>query len=451
MFLSPPPVPRLARPTGEQTPLVTSLLAALQAPNKHERRTRSRDCSEPKPRLTRSHMGSLLALALGITTPVSAHAAPKEPTQQDHAQQKPAQQKPAHLVFMCLRDADRASVEHILEALRAELVDLPASISANCSADPGSHPTRVDHALSITNREDAIAAMWIEREGDELIAYYLDPTEISVRTRRIKISTSETAHLDTLAVITRSTLDALLRARAGRHRPQPLAKPLAKPPQPHRTTPSIPAHRPTEAPSRSGQLRLLIGYTGNRYAPSVPWQSGLDLAISYLWPSGGYTGAAYLVTAPVSLDPYPLGANDLILGKIRRRPATLFGGYQRLRSVAGGAASLGLEAEFGITLDVMAARTPVVCVDDSGDFCETRHELTRADPVLLNLGFAPRVRLLIEPTATVLLYLGAGIDLLADQKIYAICSESAEPCTSGVLFTPYNFRPVAQLGLIFRL
>ncbi len=348
---------------------------------------------------------------------------------------------------MCLRNADRAAVEHILEALRAELIDLPASISADCSADPGSHPDRVEHATSITNREGAVAAMWIEREEDELIAYYLDPTEISVRTRRIKISPSETAHLDTLAVITRSTLDALLRARAGRQPPQP----LAVPPKTSRKASPKPAKKNIEAPSHRGQLRLLIGYTGNRYAPRVPWQSGLDLAVSYLWPSGAYTGAAYLVTAPISLDPYPLGTDDLVFGKIRRRPATLLGGYQRLRAVADGAASIGLEAEFGITLDVMAARTPVVCVDDSGDFCETRHELTRADPVLLNLGFAPRVRLLVEPTAAVLLYLGAGLDLLADQKIYAICSETAEPCTSGVLFAPYNFRPVAQAGLIFRI
>ncbi|HGG57772.1 MAG TPA: hypothetical protein ENK31_08265, partial [Nannocystis exedens] len=367
--------------------------------------------------MTGPHVGSLLAFPLlFMAAAAPGYAASTAPELHETEPQKPARQELPHLLFICQKNADRAAVGRILGALRAELVDLPASVTAICGADPGSPPDRVEHAISLTDREGAFAAMWIERERDEFIAYYLDPTEGSLRTRRIEISPSETADLDSLAVITRSTLDALLRARAGRRSPLPRPYPpnvrQKTPQETPRKTPRKTEGPLPPLPSIRGQLRLLIGYTGNRYAPTVRWQSGLNLTASYLWPNGAFAGAAYLVTSPISLDPYPLGADDLIVGKIHRRPATLLGGYQRLWPVANDRIALGLEAEFGLTLDVMAARTPVVCIDESGDYCEVRHELTRVDPVLFNLGFAPRIRLLIEPTKAVLLYLGAGIDLL---------------------------------------
>jgi len=339
-------------------------------------------------------------------------------------------------------------VERTLTALQAELADLPATVKAVCSATQGPLTERVEHATALTRAEGGLAAIWLDLEGDHLVLYTLDPEAGTVRTRRIAVSgDSEVADLDALAVIARSTLDSLLRDRAGRRDIKKI--PTATPPP--QVAAQAPAAPPSPQPAARGQLRLMIGYTGSRYAPVLSWQSGLDLAATYLWPGGAYAGASYLVTSPISLDPYPLGGDDLIFGKIRRRPLTLVAGYEGLWPIRG-SAKLGIEAEFGVAVDVMAARTPVNCVDSEGEFCETTHTLDTYDPLLINLGFAPRVRLLFEPHPALLLYFGAGVDVFADQKVYAYCSEESPPCASeGLLFAPYNLRPLAQAGLIFRI
>jgi len=396
------------------------------------------------------HAALLLALSLASPGLASARApsSTAEPTTSAAIGHSAAAQEPSQLIFICLSEADPAAVERTLTALQAELADLPATVKAVCSATQGPLTERVEHATAITHAEASLAAIWLDLEGDHLVLYTLDPEAGTVQTRRIAVSgDSEVADLDALAVIARSTLDSLLRDRAGRRDTQKL--PAETPPPQVPAQPAVAPPRPQ--PKARGQLRLMIGYTGSRYAPILSWQSGLDLAATYLWAGGAYAGASYQITSPISLDPYPLGGDDFIFGKIRRRPFTLVAGYEGLWPVSD-SAKLGLEAEFGVALDVMAARTPVICVDSEGEFCDTTHTLDTYDPLLFNLGFAPRVRLLVEPHPALLLYLGAGLDAFADQKIYAYCSVDSPPCAGdGLLFAPYNLRPLAQAGLIFRI
>ncbi len=387
-----------------------------------------------------------LMLALSLASPGLAEARSKaEPTSPETVGESPAQE-PTQLVLICLSDAEPAAVERTLTALRAELADLPATVKAVCSATPGPLTERVEHATAVTLKEAALAAIWLDVEGEHRVLYTLDPEAGTVRTRRIAVNSgSELADLDALAVIARSTLDSLLRDQAGR---RAAPAPTQTPPQVATPPPALPTTPPNPQAEARGQLRLMIGYTGNRYAPALSWQSGLDLAATYLWPGGAYAGASYLVTSPISLEPHPLGGDDLIFGKIRRRPFTLLAGYEGLWSVSD-SAKVGLEAEFGVSLDVLAARTPVDCLDEP---CTTVHTLETYDPLLFNLGFAPRVRLLVEPHPALLLYFGVGVDAFADQKVYAYCSEDSPPCTGdNLLFAAYNLRPLAQAGLIFRI
>jgi len=379
------------------------------------------------------------AALLIFASPATQAAAP--PPEQAPSE---APQAPARLVLICPEDSPQADLSRTLEALRSELADLPATVTAVCNEGGGLLADRIDHAAQTALDVGGLAAIWLDREDGKLVLNFVDPEERSVRSRTVEhTDNAESAALDALAVITRSTLDALIRERAGR---RPTATLPAQAPDPVAVAPRKP---PTSSPSARARLRLLLGYTGSRYAPGFLWQSGLSLAASYLWPNGVYTGVDYLVTSPISLERFPLTGDDYITAKIRRRPATLIGGYQRLWPTPARSIKVGLEAEFGASIDVIIARTPVYCQDDAGDPCPTSNELKGSDPVRFSLGFAPRLRFLFEPTPALLLYLGAGFDFFGDQTIYANCTN--ETCDNKTLFDPFNFRPLAQVGIIARI
>ncbi|MCA9661055.1 MAG: hypothetical protein KC486_22125, partial [Myxococcales bacterium] len=337
-----------------------------------------------------------------------------------------------------------------LRALEAELADLPATVQPACDDAGDDLGARIDRARVAAAYNNADAAVWLTRDGDDRLLFFLDPAEDAARVRRVEgEAASAQASLDAAAVITRSSLDALLRERNGKRNTTPLHEPSEPPTA---TPPPPPPPPPWQSPMQ-GRLRLLIGYTGSRYAPEFPWISGLDLAASYLWPSGGYIGAGYLVTSQLTLPRYNLGAGNLISATVNRRPISLQGGYQRLWPL-GAKVRLGFEGEFGVTLDITAANTSrAYCLEDGVvTTCETMYRLDRYDPLLFNLGFTPRMRLLLEPARAVLLYLGVGLDAFADQTIYATCADDNPPgCRDGLLLDPYNLRPIGQAGLIFRI
>ncbi|MCB9702631.1 MAG: hypothetical protein H6711_12105 [Myxococcales bacterium] len=350
------------------------------------------------------------------------------------------------LLLFCRPELAAADLERVLRALRAELTDLPAEVIAECSDRSAALPARIDAATAAAEAHGALAVIWLDQDEGALLLTLLDPRVGEVRIRRVDGADDEQARLDAAAVISRASLEALQRERAGRWNNP--ATPVNTPPA--ATPPSRPP--PPAEPARRGQVRLLLAYTGSRYAPDFPWLSGLDLGVSFLSPMGAFVGASYLVTSPLSLTPYSLGGDDVVLGKVRRRPISLLAGYHRLWRPSPRGPRIGLEAEFAAVADITAARTPVVCIDEAGEECTATRRLREYDPIRLTLGFAPRLRLLIEPVPAILIFVGAGVDVFADSTIYATCTEaSPDPCRSDVLFAPHNVRPVGQAGLLFRL
>jgi hypothetical protein len=349
-----------------------------------------------------------------------------------------------------LRDPTGASAT--IRALRAELADIPADVIGEALNAGGSEPQRLALAEQLARRHRALAVVWLTpADARTLLLYVYDPASGETILRHVDAA-SDAANLDAAAVIVRAAAVSLLHARSLRALEAPPAAdnaqgpPLASPP-PAQPAPIARSEAPALAPAPRPRLaRLSIDYSGARYAPTLPWQHGLNLAATYLSPGGGYLGLGYLLTSQVEFGPYSLGGDDFVYGQARRRPISLITGYhRRWRRV-------GLEAEFAAAIDVTIARTPVLCLDDAGDRCEPSAALQRPDPVLIALGFAPRLRLLLFPHPTLAFFIGGGLDAYSDTAIYAACAAgSPAACKSGILLDPYNVRPGAGAGLIILL
>ncbi len=347
------------------------------------------------------------------------------------------------MVFMAdiVRAPARASAT--LRALRVELADLPADVFAEpLGVESGELPPRLARAARLAAQHGAIAVVWIDRadHGDLLVNFY-DPKRGEVLARQLESAGSEGADLDAAAVVVRASTLALLHGRSLADPPPPPERPTPPPPPPPPQAP------PTAAPpAPRGIARLAIDYSGNRYAPTLPWQNGLHLAATYLFPVGGYLGVGYLLTSELSLRPYSLGGDDFVDGLVRRRPFELLTGYHRRWG------RIGVEAEFGAALDVVVTRTSVLCIDDAGDTCSPSADLVRPDRLRVALGFVPRLRVLFVPHPLAAIFVGGGVDLYSDTRVYATCTTDSPPtCENGILLAPYNIRPVIQAGLLFLL
>lgn len=384
----------------------------------------------------------------------SAAAAPHSPAATAQPLTAEAHQSAPVVVFVANLERDPFAASGALRILRAELADMPADVIGEAVNAGGSEPQRIALAEQLARRHRALAVVWLTpADARTLLLYVYDPASGETILRRVDAA-SDAANLDAAAVIVRAAAVSLLHARSLRALKAPPAAdsaqglPLASPPpaQPAPSTTSE-APAPASAPAPRPRLaRLSIDYSGARYAPTLPWQHGLNLAATYLSPGGGYLGLGYLLTSQVEFGPYSLGGDDFVYGQARRRPISLITGYHhRWRRV-------GLEAEFAAAIDVTIARTPVLCLDDAGDRCEPSAALQRPDPVLIALGFAPRLRLLLFPHPTLAFFIGGGLDAYSDTAIYAACAAgSSAACKSGILLDPYNVRPGAGAGLIILL
>ncbi len=385
-----------------------------------------------------------------LSTP--ALAQPSEPVD------APTQQAQPLLVFMIDVAEDLDIARQTVEALRLELAGVPAKvIKEPVFLASGALELRVRRASVLAKTHGAIAVMWLdEQEDGNLAVFVFDPRRAAPIRRTVPRSEGPGAvenQVDAVAMISRASVQALVDGQElvsetepePEPEPEPQVTPLRTPhQQPRRVT-------PTPQPERKyGYARFSTSYLGNNYAPSVPWQNGVHLALSWQVRRGFYTGVGYYASGPMGVE-HNLAGAQFVTGLIRRHPIDIHVGYQHLWG------KIGLEAELAAVLDPVTKEFTVYCDEDVAgpDECESVNTTMpfqiSLDSVNTAYGVAPRLRFVFKPAANIVLHGGAGIDVFTRSNHELVCDDPGTPCypLRELLLAPRIVRFVLVAGFQF--
>jgi hypothetical protein len=310
------------------------------------------------------------------------------------------------------------------DALTTQLLVLPAALHFEVrDAAPQELEQRMELARSAAREHDSVAVFWLEARGDApWLLYALDAQaeRVVVRPLASRGSSAEAA-VEAVALIVRASADALLHGQ-----PLPAAAPgprttITTMPEIQRDAAAWPveqAYRPSSA------LRLGIAYIGTTFARVLPWQSGLAVRASWLWPSGPYVGIGYTFWPAATITSAPV---DFL---VERYPFSLHAGLRFAGRVFTFSGELGAEIE-SRTRRTLRVSTPQFDADPP-----SRKTIASVSP-----------KLEVEYTLTswLRIFAGLGIDVVLDNFEYS--TENHETKEIQTVVKPYGLRLTLHAGV----
>lgn len=348
------------------------------------------------------------------------------------------------VIFMVPRKLD-ATTEQALEAVQAQITELPASVMVLSMGRARSLTDKTAKASELAAQNSAAGVFWLEMSDDELLLHLVDPEGERILVRRVSRASGDTAAIDSVAVIARGLTRALLEGRQIGLEPLP-GVPV---PPPEDTTPDDPPDEPAQPvdPKKDrGVFRVMTMYHGNSYAPQQSWQSGVSIAAAWQFKIGVYAGAGYTVSPQKFATRLSSQTADTALViNIARNPIDVFAGYQWRKG------AFALDAQLGLVLDINTVRA--ITLDPTQNTPdEDRLDYIDSRPVLF--GIAPRVAAHWRPLEVFSLFFGVGADFQVVNRQYFV--EFFDPDTNSFLdkvtyLEPRVVRPHIVAGVSFYL
>jgi hypothetical protein len=332
--------------------------------------------------------------------------------------QTPAQKR----VVLVVGAGDEARARIVMDAIRAQLGDLPVALVVTEGEPPKDLRDRLDFAAAACKKHDAVGAFFIELERpDDMLLYLIEPAATRALVRRVKRPDSDAAGVEELSLIVRSTVSALMEGREIGMEEGPELAPKPPPPKPPPPKPPPPKPPPPKPAVRTSTARLAAHYAGEAFAPESPWLSGLGVELGWSPDSLLFFGVGYIAM------PAAEASNDTASIRVTRYPLRAYVGYEvpvdRFRL----AGQLGFIAEYS-----RRATTQT-----SGQFLAT------ADSDQFVFAVAPRAMGRFEVTDHALIWVGVGLDVFLNNSEYVVeVNGKDEP-----LLSPYRARARADLGL----
>lgn len=326
-------------------------------------------------------------------------------------------------IVLVIGAGDEARARTVMDAIRAQLGDLPVGLVVTEGQPPKELRERLDFAAEACKKHDAVGAFFIELERpNDMLLYLIEPAATRALVRRVKRPDSDAAGVEELSLIVRSTVSALMEGREiGMEEGPELAKkpPPPKPPPPKPPPPKPP--KPTPKAKRTSTARLAAHYAGEAFAPESPWLSGLGVELGWSPDSLLFLGLGYVAT------PAAEATNDTASIRVTRYPLRAYVGYEVPVDRVRLAAQLGFITEYSRRA---TTRT-------SGQFLAT------ADSDQVLFGVAPRAIGRFEVTGHALIWVGVGLDVFLNNSEYVVEVNGKDEA----LLTPYRARARADLGL----
>jgi hypothetical protein len=400
---------------------------------------------------------SLVALMFVATLSRWAAASDRCPEQDGPVprQRAPDSSSFRRVVFVAsARDASRG----LEVALRAQTSDLPVDVVTLEDSTTRDLQGQTDFVLCKLRAHGADGAFWADVSADgEILLAYVEPDGSKVLVRRLSPASSS-AGLDEVAIVTRSTIQALLagktigmQAASAEHDPsvqilvvppiQPAtihAIPATQTPVPEipresplvaRDLPPLQSERaaqpmePVRAPTPQHVARVAVGYVGSSFSPELAWTHGAAVTARWLPRKHVSLGAGG------SLFP----AREVAAGPTRLRltrgAAEVFVGFE-------GAAG---DFRYGLDLVGLVDYTTRSTVDTTGSL-EPTDGAGHVSP-----GFSPRGRLAFSPWPSTAFEVGGGLDILIDPPHYG--TEGSGRSSRIPVLTSDALRPRMEAGL----
>jgi hypothetical protein len=367
----------------------------------------------------------VLVLALG---PVGA--APVEPPPTAAASRR-------GVVF--LARADDATDAAVIEAMHGQLADLDARLWIEPMPERPDLGARLLASRRHALEHRAVGVFWLDVGADgELLLHLVDPAGERMLVRRIEPSPqSETAAIQTVAVIARGFASALLEGRS-------IGMTEVRPPTPAEDSEAPPLRRePLRAPDRErGRARLDAAYYGAFVAPEAEWrfQSGLSLGAAWQWPVGVHVGAGYDLTGKFTAVSASLAAANTITSEVRRNPISARGGYQhrwRARPIA-------LDADVRLVVDPHTVRQHEAMAGS----------IVARQSVSTFVMIAPRLSVHLRPVEYFSAFGGAGAEIVVRGARFSAVfrdADTGDEIDRVTYLSPRIVRPVVFAGIAFYL
>ena len=334
--------------------------------------------------------------------------------------------EPRRVVLVVSAGAEEARAKSTLDAIRAQLGDLPVGLVVTpAESAPKDLRERLDFAAKACKENGAVGAFFVELErADDLLLYLIEPEAKRALVRRVrKTAGAEQAGAEELSLIVRSTVGALLEGReiGMEVGPELRPPPARKPPEPVPTLEKPKKPSPARAPKSTDTARLAAHYAGEAFAPEAQWQSGLGIELSGSPDALFYFGLGYVALAPVEVE------TESARVRVARYPLRAFVGYEvpadRFRFVG----QLGVVSELDrrSTTKTAGGVTPT----DSGD--------------RLVWAASPRVLMRYKVWERTSVGVGVGLDVFFNNSKYVV----QLPGRQETLLSPYRARAEALAGL----
>jgi len=193
------------------------------------------------------------------------------------------------------------------------------------------------------------------------------------------------------------------------------------------------------------QGRVQLEYTGNAYAPQVPWQSAFALSAAWQSRLGVYVGAGYDFTAPYQVSLRSEDAGIALTPRVSRFPISAILGYHWSRG------KLGVDGELRV---ISAVNRVVATTFGLGMVDAGTKGIDQIEDLSFGLGFSPRARVHYRPIPQLSLQLGLGVDLFALNRSYFV--QLTDPDTGQSLgketyLRPRVARPTVGVGFVLWL
>jgi hypothetical protein len=317
------------------------------------------------------------------------------------------------VVLVTPLDPSAAQTE-TLEAIRAQLSDLPVRLVVEPRGPTGDLRAQLDVATGLAATHHARGVFWLDVDtpGDALL-YLLDAEGRRLLLRRIRrdAAAGDAALTEEVANVARAHVAALAEGREIGMVPVTLPTP----------TPPTPARKPAPPapPSRRrSTLALDVAYVGSAWASAFPWQSGTVLGLEWAHDLGFLARLGLTVFPSTNFDD---GATTI---RLTRHPVELAAGWDvhvdRLR----------LGGELGATVDPITRTTMHVPPG------------VRPAPDAVDGTFAlsPKVRIALRVWPWLSLFTRIGVDFFLVQNDFRLSDQPA-------FVSPHAVRARLELGI----
>jgi hypothetical protein len=242
----------------------------------------------------------------------------------------------------------------LIRAVEGQLSDLPVEFAVEwVDQIPENLSAEVDEAREITRRTEALAVVWCDlSRADEVYLYLSDADQTRILVRRL--DSGETGvRLESLAVIVRSVVDAMLRGGEIGVEVPPAEE--ERTPVPYQAPAPVetwadepPAGSGPEGNERAVLFGLQVGYAASAHSSNRPVAHGVDLRLSVNARVGLEAYLGYAVRQPIAVT-----ARDVSID-IRTHPAHIGAGwsFDLGRFGVGGGAELILDYKIQETRQV---------------------------------------------------------------------------------------------------